>query len=383
MLKTDKRNGKKVAARFTYGDLMKDELSERKKLILKAIVDAHIAYGEPVGSKSIVEMNGLSCSSATIRNEMAELEAMGYLEQPHTSAGRIPSQAGYRFYVDSLLRKYRDTAEEVRDFTQSLNLKLAELGNILSEASRAASALTNYTGISLQAKSPEAVVMRFETVYIDQSTFVLIMIFSSGAVKTANINTPERIDPEWLSDITQDLNAMLCGMPADRINLPIVYELQRRAGKFSEVISLVIRAIYDAMSSFDSGNVSVEGVNRLLQYPEYSDIDQLRDLLSMLENKTELIDLISAGMESDDVNVIIGREASVDVMENSTLIFKTIRRSGRVVGAIGVIGPRRMNYSKVIGTIDQISSNINRLINGEGGALPEGNLPDKNRKEDK
>lgn len=361
---------------------MKDELSERKKLILKAIVDAHIAYGEPVGSKSIVEMNGLSCSSATIRNEMAELEAMGYLEQPHTSAGRIPSQAGYRFYVDSLLRKYRDTAEEVRDFTQSLNLKLAELGNILSEASRAASALTNYTGISLQAKSPEAIVMRFETVYISSSSFVLIMIFTSGAVKTANINTAEHIDSEWLSEITKDLNSMICGLSADRINLPIVYELQRRAGNSSEVVSQIIRAIYDAMSSFDSGNVSVEGVNRLLQYPEYSDIDQLREMLSLLENKTELIDLISAGMESDDVNVIIGREASVDVMENSTLIFKTIRRGGRVVGAIGVIGPRRMNYSKVIGTIDQISTNINRLINGEGAALPEGKLPDKNRKDE-
>ena len=350
---------------------MNEELSERKKLILKAIVDAHIAYGEPVGSKSIVRMNGLSCSSATIRNEMAELEALGYLEQPHTSAGRIPSQAGYRFYVDSLLRKYKDTAEEVKYFTQSLNLKLAELGNILSEASRAASAFTNYTGISLQAKSPEAVIMRFETVYIADNSFVLIMIFSSGAVRTANISPVERLGESALRALTQDLNELLCGLSADRINLPIVFELQRRAGQASEVVSQIIREVYDAMSSFDSGKVSLEGVNRLLQYPEYSDIDQLRELLSMLENKTELIDMISSGIESDDVNVIIGREASVDVMENSTLIFKTIKRGGRVVGAIGIIGPRRMNYSKVIGTVEEITDNISRLINGDSAALPE------------
>ena len=342
-------------------------LSERKRLILKAIIDAYITYGEPVGSKYLAENQQLTCSSATIRNEMAELTEMGFLEQPHTSAGRVPSELGYRFYVNSLLQQYRMTAGEIEAINTSLQTKLAEMDQLLSEASRIAASVTNYTGIAVKHRRTEATISRFEFVRVDDYQFVLVMLMTAGSAITRQISTPLPMAAEEQAHLLSLFNERLCGIPPEGFSLSLIAELERSMGRLGILVSPIVKKIYEAMTEADKPHTAVEGVNHLLQYPEYSDLATLRSLLDVLENKEELRNLVPLD-EGDEggVNVFIGSENTVKVMENSTLVYHTIRRGGRVVGAIGVIGPRRMDYSKVIAIIDQLAARIDDMLNGGG-----------------
>ena len=199
-----------------------ERLSDRKKQILKAIVEAHIQGGEPVGSKYITESKQLTCSSATIRNEMAELESMGLLEQPHTSAGRVPSKQGYRLYVDTLLEEYAMTAKEIAQINQLMKIKMSELDRILDKASKVASSLTNYTGFAIKPRSHSVAITKFETAYIDERSFILILVATDGSVKTRSILTESAVEPAAVSALSAALNEMIAGLDASEITLPIM-----------------------------------------------------------------------------------------------------------------------------------------------------------------
>ncbi len=337
-------------------------ISRRKQLILKAIIDAHIAFGEPVGSKYLSQEAGISCSSATIRNEMAELEAMGFLEQPHTSAGRVPSQLGYRYYVNSLLQDYRMTSEEIEQINQNLRRKVSELDQILAEASRLASNFTNYTGISVRPRAFRVTVERFEGIFLDVRNFLLIMMMSAGDVKTKSIRLAYPVTREEVGALISCFNELLVLREAAQITLNQISEIERRMGACAPIVEPIVRAVYDTLSENGAGDLQVEGVNRLLQYPEYSDHEELRSVIDLLEQKGRLLDVIAASRDSREVNVYIGNENNVQIMSNSTLIFKTVRSGDRVIGAIGIIGPRRMDYAKVISTIDQLALGIDHLL---------------------
>ena len=338
------------------------KLSERKKQILKAIVNAHIEGGEPVGSKSILQAAGMNCSSATIRNEMAELEEMGYLEQPHASAGRVPSELGYRFYVDSLIEHYAMTTQEIAQINNLLRVKMGELDQILSAASHLASALTNYTGIAIQPRSGSVSISKFEGIFLDPAHFILVAVSSTGTVKTKHIHTDFQLEEAAVAKLTQALNETLVDLPADRITLPLIMDLESRMGAESGMVGPVIKVIYDLLSDLDSGEVRISGIDQLLQYPEYSDTQQFRALLGALEKKDDILDLVSANGNESDISVLIGSESSVKVMNNSALVFKPIVKDGKTLGAIGVLGPRRMDYARVLATLEGLSGNIENLI---------------------
>ncbi len=336
-------------------------LSERKKQILKAIVEAHIQGGEPVGSKYITERGQLTCSSATIRNEMAELEALGYLEQPHTSSGRIPSKQGYRLYVDALLEDYDMTAREIAQINQLMRIKMSELDQILDRASKVASSLTNYTGFAIKPRAHAVTVTKYEAVRIDEHHFILIMITSNGAVKTHNVMTESILNDEVLTRLSAALNELATGLDAGQIALPVIFALESRMNGDTVLVNSVMKCIYEGLSELDSGELKVSGLDRLLQYPEFSDTHDFGELLGALERKDDILDLISDS-ESDGVNVMIGSESSVRVINNSTLVFKPIKKGGRTVGAVGVIGPLRMDYAKVLATLDNLGGNITNLL---------------------
>lgn len=356
--------------------LYDNELSERKKRILKAIVETHIECGEPVGSKSIMQYKQISCSSATIRNEMSELEEMGYLEQPHTSSGRVPSELGYRFYVDSLIQNYASTAHDIAEINNLLKVKLTELDQILTLASKVASNLTNYTGMALKPKSLSVSITRFETIYIDPNNFILVMLTSTGMVKSKYLRTTTNIDADITNHLTEVLNNNLIGLSADRISLPIIIQLEEEMQENSYLISQTIKSIYDVMNELDGGELKFSGINRLLQYPEYSEKEQLSELIEALESKDEIIDLVSE-TQTDDINVVIGSESSVKVMNQSAIVYKAIKKDGKTLGVIGVIGPRRMDYAKVLSTLESISDNINSLLD-ENKLLNKGEEHGKN-----
>ncbi len=342
------------------------ELSERKKLILKAIIDAHIENGEPVGSRYIMQNAQIAYSSATIRNEMAELEELGYLEQPHTSAGRVPSELGYRFYVDTMLNRYAMTAREIAELNNLLRIKQAEIDTILEQASKLASTLTNYTGISVKPKPAAASVRRFETVWVDGNSFILVMVTSTGPVKSKLVRLGFYAPPETVARLGTALNQNLAGLSAEQINLPIIMRMEAAMGGDAVLVNPIIKCIYETMSEMDGGDVRFEGINHLLQYPEYADIGRFKRLLGALEEKHDILDLVS-GAQAEDVNIYIGRENTVDVMQNSSLIFKTIRHGGHTVGAIGILGPCRMDYSRVVTMIEHLAGQVSAMLDEENG----------------
>ena len=344
-------------------------LSERKKQILRAVVEAHIEGGEPVGSKYIVQNNLLSCSSATIRNEMAELEQLGYLEQPHTSAGRVPSELGYRFYVDSLVEQYANTTRDIAKINHLLKLKMSELDHILDMASKLASSLTNYTGIAIKPRAMSVTMSKFELVYIDEKNFAMVMITSGGVVKTKKVKSPAAYSPSTLSALCELLNSSICGIVADMITLPIIMNLENEMGDNAFLVNPAIKAVYEVMNELDGGELKYSGLNHLLDYPEYADTEHLGNLLGTLEEQKDILDLVSTP-ERDDINVLIGSESSVKEMNNSSLVFKPIKKNGKTVCMIGVLGPRRMDYKKVLKTIEEIGEGISDMI----GESDDGNL---------
>ncbi len=349
------------------------ELSERKKQILKTVIEAYIETGEPVGSKYLMQKAQFPFSSATIRNEMAELEELGYLEQPHTSAGRIPSESGYRFYVDSLVEHYDLTNREITELKSALRSRQTELDNILDSAMKLASSMTNYPALAVRPHAAGLVVSRFETVPIDTFSLLLVMVMPDGSAKTKTVKSPRPVTREACTALAAALNTCLSGVPAAEFTLPLMMDVEKYLGAYDFLANPAIKRVYEVLAAGDVGDLRVEGVNRLLSYPEYCDFDRLKNMLTMFEDKQELLDVVASGevpATGDDIRVLIGRENPLGTMENSTLIFKPVKRGGHTVGAIGIIGPTRMDYPRVIAMINELSASISELMDTGAAHLP-------------
>lgn len=349
-------------------------LSDRKMQILRAVVEFYIETGEPVGSKYLQDNEFDGLSSATIRNEMAELEEMGFLCHPHTSAGRIPTELGYRLYVDNLMRTYSMNAGELHALRDMLSDKVAELDKILDRAGRYMSAVTNYTALSVKPKSSLASVFRYNCVPIDGSSFLLVAILSAGTVKTKYVRCRAKVDDAVLKKLEKVLNGYMSGVNIETLTLNSVVQMEQDMGEDAYLITTVIKHILSILSESGGGTLKFEGVDRLLEYPEFTDVNRLRGMLNLMENQDDIVDLVTDA--GDGVKVYIGKENSVSEMNNSTLVFRTIKSGENVIGAIGVIGPCRMDYSKVITTVDTLCREIERTLNG--ASLP----PGRNEKTD-
>ena len=349
-------------------------LTPRKMQILKAIVDAHINNGEPVGSKYLSQDVRISCSSATIRNEMAELEEMGYLVQPHTSAGRVPSELGYRYYVDALVHQYSTTKSEIDEINEMLRYKLTEMDEILSEASRLAASFTDYTGIAFKSGLGKVRIVQYKSVLLSSRDFLLVMTFEGDIVKTKTIHLSFSITEDILKRFTEAANIYLVNLTSDGITMPIIVKLEAIMGSAGAMVHPAIKVVYETMSELDTADVKLEGITKLLQYPEYSDVSDFRSLLGVLEEKDKLLDVISSRTTNEDgIHVYIGTENEPDGMKNTTLIFKNVNVGGKQL-AVGVIGPKRMNYSRVIDMLNKLANGIDRMFAED--ALPPGhNLP--------
>ena len=329
--------------------------------ILKAIVDAHINNGEPVGSKYLSQDVRISCSSATIRNEMAELEEMGYLTQPHTSAGRVPSELGYKYYVDALVSQYSNTKSEIDEINQMLRYKLNEMDKILSEVSKLAANFTDYTGIAFKSGFGKTRVNQFKSVLLSPHEFLLVMSFEGDIVKTKTIHTPFSLSEDTLRRFTEAANMYLVNLTSDGITMPIIVKLEALMGTAGAMVHPTVKVIYETMSELDSADVKLEGVTKLLKYPEYSDVSEFRNLLSVLEEKDKLMDVISQQSTSaDGIHVYIGNDDDGG-MKNTTLIFKNVNLGGKQL-SVGVIGPKRMNYQKVIEMLNGLALGIDKMF---------------------
>ena len=343
------------------------ELSERKKLILKAIVDTYIEKCEPIGSKYLVEYYNIGLSPATIRNTMNELEQLGLLDQPYTSAGRIPSSLGYRVYVDNLMQNYHLTSneiKEIREINEHLNIKISSLDKIIEQAAKLMSMLTSLMSVSMTPKIISVKILKIEVFYIDSNNFMLVIITSVNIAKTKHVYSKTEISPEILAHFSTILNDNLVNIDISTVSLPLILNMETMMGSYSSIISPVLKIIYEAITDINNAQVYIDGMVNLLKMPEYHDIEKAKSLISLIENKDSLMKLLSDAKQ-DELSVVIGEENSITGGGDSSLIFKTFTLGNKVMGAIGVIGPKRMDYSKVIAKLEYFSKNMADIISND------------------
>ena len=256
------------------------EISERKKKILAAIVDEYISTAEPVGSKTIAQNAGLGFSSATIRNEMAELTAMGYLEQPHTSAGRVPSAAGYRLYVNELMKKHRLSIEETEEINRSMSQKMLELDRVLSDVGKLTSSLTNYPALALAAPSEPVTVKRFDIIYVDTNTFIIVAMLSNNAVKNKLVNLPFSVEREMTQKLATVFNANFTGITEDKVTEQLIRTTERAVSDTYGLVAVIVGFVLEVLSETRSASAFVSGTTNLLRQPEFRDPDKAHDLMN-------------------------------------------------------------------------------------------------------
>ena len=337
------------------------ELSDRKKLILQAIIDEYIVSAEPVGSRAISKKNELGLSSATIRNEMADLEEMGYLIQPHTSAGRIPSDVGYRFYVNSLMHRYKIGVEAIEQLQREFADRITRLDRAIARAGYLAAAMTDYTTVITSPVGEKTEIKKLDIVPIADDEVMLIIV--TRTVKSRVINANLRT--EECSVFANILNSVLADKTADEINYNTIREIENiccdKLNIEPKTIINVLNFIYESISELDDGEIYVENAKSILKYPEYRDVDKAREIFSFLEDKNNLKKLI-AQTASDGVRAKIGTENEHEILKDCSLVTVNYSLDGNAVGKIGVIGPKRMNYSQVFASLDLISKEIDKLI---------------------
>lgn len=338
------------------------ELSERKQKILQAVIDEYIGTAEPVGSRAISKKNELGLSSATIRNEMADLEEMGYLVQPHTSAGRIPSDVGYRFYVNSLMKRYQMSVDAVEKLQSIMAEKVSQLELIIKKASLIASSLTEYTTIVTSPKLNRAVIKKLELVNLGTGCVMVVVITRTGIIKNQTMDA--QLSDSDAQRISEMLNERLSGLTADEITFDRIKAIEdEMEGKFDlqpKLLIGILNFVYETIDALDQTDIYVNNAKSILKYPEFSDVDKAREMLTFLENKDNLVKLI--GDQSDGVDVKIGTENEFAELENSSLVTVNYSMGNKVVGRIGVIGPKRMNYAKVIASLDCISNHVDKIL---------------------
>ncbi len=340
-------------------DRTERKLSTRKRAILKAVVEAYIREGEPIASKALA--GDFDFSPATLRNEMAELAEMGYLEQPHTSAGRIPSEAGYRLYVESLMQSYALTSGELGALNDLVKSKAAELDGILDRAGKVMSALTNYPALAVRPAISAGGAAKYKITRYDERSFLLIAVRSAEDTHCKLIVADAPIADSTLTALEDVLNRSLVGISLQEVNLPLLCAMEAQMGADAPLVGRCVKELYNLFADKPGGEFRLDGVTRLLEYPEFSDTAPLRAMLGAFDDKEHILDLVSR-TGGDRTHVYIGSENPLDSSHQSTLVLRTITAGDRVVGALGVIGPCRMDYSKVITAVEYLSENIREMF---------------------
>ncbi len=333
------------------------ELTRRKQEILKEVIDSYIITGEPVGSKAIMEKLRTPCSSATIRNEMNDLEKMGFLEQPHTSAGRIPTSRGYRTYVNSLMEDYRLSFEETLLLNSLLSDPLKETDRILGDMASLLSLLTGYAVVAF-AGEQYGTIERFEGVYVNSRSFLLVMITSSGKTLTKQLQVQIPLTPKAVSFIIEVMSEHLAKKELGGVTLERMLAMEESLGEYRSLTGPLIQIIYDAVARIGQENLFVKGLANLLAYPEFSQPEQAQRLVRELEDKELLLSRFRQDFPSGlRVHIATG-EAGLD---GASFVICPFRFRQGLKGAVCIIGPKRMDYGKVVARLEYLAKQINAV----------------------
>lgn len=341
------------------------ELNERKKKILQAIVDDYIQTAEPVGSSYLLGSHDLGVSSATVRNEMALLEELGYLDKPHTSAGRIPSYLGYRTYVNELMQEYRLTLQEIHQIKRALKQQYLELNTLIGNLSDTMSRLTRYTAIVTTPAASGSQIKSIRLIGIDDYSFVMIVVTSDGNVKNQTIRTAKPIDAAVLERLSNYLNSKFSDVAIDALTQETLAQERELIPAETGLLNSVFDFLSVTVAELSDVDVVTAGMTNIFNHPEFNNIDRTKDFLNFLkrDNKQYLKKVLQAGGEQ--TNVIIADEDPILKEHDLSLVVSNYSLGGGVRGKLAVIGPTRMDYAKVVSTLDYLTACLNGVIEGQ------------------
>ena len=336
---------------------MDQELDDRKKKILKAIIKTYMETGEPVGSRTISKFADLNVSSATIRNEMSDLTDMGYIVQPHTSAGRIPSDKGYRLYVDELMKEKESEVQEIKDLMIE---KTDKLDKMLKQVAKVLASNTNYSGSKIKF---------IQLSRVTPLQLVAVVVSDNNVIRNQIINLDEEMDDQTILKLNLLLNTNLNGVPIQDINLGMIARLKEQAGVHGSVVGTVLDAVADTIQvDEDDMQIYTSGATNIFKYPELADTSKASELISAFEEKQDLVDLVKERMsdtENTGIQVYIGDEMPVQTMKDCSVVTATYELGKGMHGTIGIIGPKRMDYANVVDSLKALKVQLDELIKKE------------------
>ena len=348
------------------------ELTERKKKVLRCIVDLYIRTAEPVGSKAIAEMPDMNYSSATIRNEMADLLAMGYLEQPHTSAGRIPSAAGYRLYVDELMADYRLSMDETRSINDAIEEKMQRVDKLVERVAKLVSQATDLPAISMASRRGGATVKRFELIGAGTGSFILVVMLSTDEVVNKLIKLPLNVEESDLKLLSAVLNAAMTDLSPEEFTPSLMERVMLSAGNAASLVPVIVEFTTDTLRRQESTNMAVAGHVRLLDQPEYRNIDRAQKVLTSLDEDA-LSNLPAVMQNANGTKVLVGPENVAEELKDTSVVMTKFDIGDGLQGMIGVVGPTRMDYAKVTARLSYFAESLSKMFNKpEQQQLPEG-----------
>ncbi len=331
-------------------------LNDRKKQILQAVIEEYINTAEPVSSGTLVEKYGLDFSSATIRNEMADLEKEGYLEKPHTSAGRIPSVKGYRFYVDELLNDENISLDEIQYIKTQLETKVNEMEDLTKITTNTISDITHYATVAIGPNSSNNLIKDIKFILLGERMLMAVILTENGAIKETIIKYDEDINQNQVDGLNYTFNNKLRGKPLEKIDKPMEEYILSTMSDQVNVIKPIIGQLNKAIE--ESDKIYLKGANNVFDFPEFEKIDTARNFLSILDTKEQMLEVLNSGF-AKDINVYIGEENEKEELKDLSIVTFKHTVAGKDLGTIGIIGPKRMNYSKVISIMKYISKKLN------------------------
>ena len=346
------------------------ELTDRKKRVLRAIVETYINTAEPVGSKAIAQLAGLDVSAATIRNEMADLTEMGLLEQPHTSAGRVPSAAGYRLYVNELMGQHQLTLQETERINRALNLKMEELDRVIDQAGKVLSQISDYPVFSIAAGPERVTVKRYDLLMVEKGAFIVVVMTDTSVVKNKIIRVPGELSETQLQLLSAVLNSSFVGLElAEMLEALEKMEAHSAPGAF-EMISLVVDFAMEILEEQSRKTVHTAGITHLLEHPEYHSLDKAKPLMTYLSEESEASKLPVALDGGRNMNILIGPENVNEALKDTSVVMASYDIGDNMRGVIGVVGPTRMDYAKVTARLSYFADSLTRMFGK--GELPSG-----------
>ncbi len=348
------------------------ELTDRKKKVLRSIVDLYIRTAEPVGSTAIAELPDMNYSSATIRNEMAELLAMGYLEQPHTSAGRVPSAAGYRLYVDELMADYRLSMDETKSINAAMENKMQRFDQMMEQVAKLVSQATDLPAISVTSRQAGSTVKRFELIGAGADSVILVLMLSDDEVVNKLIRLPLQLTEMDLKLLSAVLNAAMTGLTAEEMTAALLERLTASAGAAASLVPIVVDFTVDTLRRHGSSNMSIAGQARLLGLPEYRDVDKAQKVLSSFDE--DAFSNLPAVMQNENgTKVLVGPENVAQELKDTSVVMTKFDIGDGLQGMIGVVGPTRMDYAKVTARLSYFAESLSKMFaKPEQPQLPEG-----------